>query len=142
MFDATSRTGATPPPAPNALSRIARRRRRRNIWLAASMSLVVLGIAGSALGARLVAQGDERSAHTAFTASAADIASTLSLSLQHEEDLVVSARAFIVGSPQAMRHEFDRWTVSLVAPPATPSSKAAERSCSCLPRGWPPSQPA
>jgi diguanylate cyclase (GGDEF)-like protein len=94
---------------------LAGRRRRRNRWLAGAGLLAVLGVLGSVAAARVVAHGDHQRAHSAFTASAAQVASTLTLAIQHEEDLVVSARAFIVGNPNASQAAFARWTVDVEA---------------------------
>jgi diguanylate cyclase (GGDEF)-like protein len=113
LYDASDRPDA--PPAPTARSRTARRKRRRNIWLTASISLIILGIAGSVVAAQLVAQTDRHQTRTTFTAAAANVAATLTLALQHEEDLVVSARAFIVGNPNATQLAFARWTLSVEA---------------------------
>jgi hypothetical protein len=37
------------------------------------------------------------------------MASTLKLAIQHEEDLVISASAFVTGNPNASPADFDRW---------------------------------
>jgi len=92
-----------------------RRVRRRNIWIAVTALLMAVGIAGSALAAHVVAQADRQESRSAFTASAASIAATLTLALQHEEDLVVSARAFIVGSPNAPQALFRQWATAVDA---------------------------
>ena len=47
--------------------------------------------------------------------SAAGIASTLNLAIQHEQDLAVSAGAFVVGNPDATQAEFAQWTDSVRA---------------------------
>jgi diguanylate cyclase (GGDEF)-like protein len=72
--------------------------------------LVVAGIAGSMLSARVLARNDREKTHSAFTSSAAEVASRLRLAVQHEEDLVVGARAFIVGNPIVSQSAFLRWT--------------------------------
>ncbi|HYM55337.1 MAG TPA: sensor domain-containing diguanylate cyclase [Solirubrobacteraceae bacterium] len=87
-----------------------RRRRRRDGWVAVAALLVAAGIAASVLGARVLAHNDREKAHSAFTSSAAEVASRLRLAIQHEEDLVVGARAFIVGNPNASQTAFLRWT--------------------------------
>jgi signal transduction histidine kinase len=78
-------------------------------WVAGAVLLVVLGIAGSAYAARVVVRSDERRSDRAFAASSADVASTLKLAIRHEEDLVVSASAFIVTHPNISSETFDAW---------------------------------
>jgi diguanylate cyclase (GGDEF)-like protein len=97
------------------LSRAARRRRRRDIWVAMAAFLLLAGVVGSLLGARSVAGSDRQRSHQAFISSSAEVASTLRLAIQHEEDLVVSARAYILGNPSALQTPFLRWTVAVGA---------------------------
>jgi signal transduction histidine kinase len=85
------------------------RRRLWSGWVAGALLVVVLGAAGSVYAARAVARSDERKSQRAFAASAADVASTLKLAMQREEDLVVSTSAFVVSHPQIENHEFNRW---------------------------------
>jgi diguanylate cyclase (GGDEF)-like protein len=93
----------------------ARRGRRRNRWLAAAVLLVVFGSLGSALAAERVAHFDNQRERSTFAKSADEVASTLTLSLQHEEDLVVSARSFITANPNVSEAAFIRWTASVEA---------------------------
>ena len=67
------------------------------------------------LGARAVARSDADQARLAFHLASAEIASTLKLAIQHEEDLVVSASAFVTGNPNASAADFDRWAESVHA---------------------------
>jgi len=77
--------------------------------------LVLAGVLGSVLGARAVARSNAEQARLAFHLSTAEIASTLKLALQHEEDLVVSASGFVTGNPNASAGDFDRWAESVHA---------------------------
>jgi diguanylate cyclase (GGDEF)-like protein len=77
--------------------------------------IVLAGVAGSVFSAHLLAQNDRREARSAFTTAAANVASTLTLAIQHEEDLVVSARAFISANPHASQAAFIRWTTVVEA---------------------------
>jgi len=79
------------------------------IWVATATVLVVSGIVVSALSARVAAQNDRQKARATFTASAAEVASKLVLIIEHEEDLVVGARAFIADNPNASQAAFLRW---------------------------------
>ena len=80
-----------------------------NGWLAATLLIVVLGTSGSYLAARAVARGDARRSQKAFAASAADVGSTLKVSIAREEDLVVSTRAFLGTNPRITNAGFKRW---------------------------------
>ncbi len=54
-------------------------------------------------------------AQLSFHLASAEIASTLKLAIQHEEDLVVSASAFVISNPNASPADFDRWAESVHA---------------------------
>jgi signal transduction histidine kinase len=78
-------------------------------WALVVALVVVLGCVGSVFAARAVARGDERKSQRAFAASSADVASTLKLAIEHENDLVVSASAFIITNPTVSNAVFNRW---------------------------------
>jgi diguanylate cyclase (GGDEF)-like protein len=84
-------------------------RGRGSIWGAVAALFVAAAAAGSLLGANAKAHSDASKARLAFHLSSAEIASTLQLAIQHEEDLVVNASAFILGNPHASAAGFDRW---------------------------------
>ncbi len=88
---------------------------RKSTWVAATVLLVLAGVLGSVLGAREVARSNAEHARLAFHLSSAEIASTLKLALQHEEDLVVSASGFVAGNPSASAGAFDSWAESVHA---------------------------
>ncbi len=90
-------------------------RDRTSIWAAATALLVIAGIVASVLGAKAVARSDADKARLSFHLASAEIASTLKLAIQHEEDLVVSASAFVTGKPYASAAEFDVWAESVHA---------------------------
>lgn len=81
----------------------------RTAWAAIAMLCFVGGTAGSLLGARAIAHTHAKEARQAFRLASADVASTLKLAIQHEEDLVTSASTFFAANPQATAAEFDRW---------------------------------
>jgi len=85
------------------------------IWAAATALLVIAGIVASVLGAKAVARSDADKARLGFHLASAEIASTLKLAIEHEEDLVVSASAFVTGRPNASAGEFDTWAESVHA---------------------------
>jgi diguanylate cyclase (GGDEF)-like protein len=91
------------------------RRRRRYGWIAAASLMVVAGVVASDVAAHVVSGNDRQSDRQAFTSASVEIASTLRLALQHEEDLVLSARGFIVGNPSSSQGAFQRWTTAVDA---------------------------
>jgi diguanylate cyclase (GGDEF)-like protein len=100
------------------VDRVTKRRamqRRRDTWALAAALLILAGVIGSVLGARAVAQSNADRGRLAFHLASAEIASTLRLAIQHEEDLVVSASAFVSGNPHASAADFDRWAESVHA---------------------------
>ena len=77
--------------------------------------LVLGGIGGSLLGARAVAHTDADRARLGFHLSSEEIASTLKLAIQHEEDLVLTASAFVAWNKDVTPTQFDRWAESVHA---------------------------
>ena len=77
--------------------------------------LAVAGTFGSVLGARSVAGGDAEKARLAFHLTSEEIASTLSLAIKHEEDLVVSTSAFVSTNGDMSPTGFDKWAESVRA---------------------------
>jgi diguanylate cyclase (GGDEF)-like protein len=88
---------------------------RKSIWAAAAALLVLAVALGSVLGARTVARSDADKGRLAFHLASAEIASTLKLAIQHEEDLVIDASAFVTGNPNASPAAFDGWAESVHA---------------------------
>jgi len=82
---------------------------------AIAVLLVLAGTVASVLGAKSLAHSDADKERLAFHLSSAEIASTLKLAIQHEEDLVVTASAFVTGNPRASAADFDRWAESVSA---------------------------
>jgi diguanylate cyclase (GGDEF)-like protein len=77
--------------------------------------LLVIGTAASFFGARAVARSDNQKSRQVLATNAADIASTLELTIQHEQDLAVAAGAFVVGNPDATQAQFVGWSNSVHA---------------------------
>ncbi len=98
--------------SPNIPARV---RARRSLWIAASCTLALVGTVAALLGARAVRRTDSDKQRLASHLAAADITSTLNLAIQHEEDLVVNASAFVTGSPNLTPLRFDRWLQSVNA---------------------------
>jgi diguanylate cyclase (GGDEF)-like protein len=77
--------------------------------MAVAALVLIAGSVGSAVAASSVATRDADRARVAFATSAAHVASTLQLAIQHEEDLVYSAAGFVSGNPTATKADFARW---------------------------------
>jgi diguanylate cyclase (GGDEF)-like protein len=88
---------------------------RKSVWGVVSALLVFAGTIASVLAAQAVARSDADKARLAFHLTSAEMASTLKLAIQHEEDLVISASAFVTGNPNASPADFDRWAESVRA---------------------------
>jgi diguanylate cyclase (GGDEF)-like protein len=86
-----------------------------HLWEAAGALLIVGGSVVSVFAAIGVAHGAATSSRKAFVASSNEISSTLQLAIQHEQDLIVSAGAFIVGSPHASNGQLQKWATSVQA---------------------------
>lgn len=82
---------------------------RKEAWAAIAALCVVVGTVASVLGAHAVAHTDAGKAREAFPRTSADIASTLKLAIQREEELGVSASTFFAGDPTASAAEFNIW---------------------------------
>ena len=88
---------------------------RTSTLAALTALLVAVGVLASVLGARAVARSDAEQGRLAFHLTSTEIASSLYLSIEHEEDLVISASAFVRGNPSASAADFDRWAESVRA---------------------------
>jgi diguanylate cyclase (GGDEF)-like protein len=87
----------------------------QHTWAFLGALLVVTGTVGSTIAASTDAHfGAERS-RAAFVASSADMAAVLGLALQHEQDLVVDAEAFVLGQPYPVESGFLSWAATVSA---------------------------
>jgi len=96
----------------SAATRIASWGQRRGAWAVVAGVLLVLGIAGAMVAAGIVARTAEASSQRQLRSGAAEIASTLQLAIQHEQDLITSASAFVIGNPGASNAQFVAWAQS------------------------------
>ena len=88
---------------------------QRRVWFGLAAVVLVIGAFGSFLGAREAARNDSERSRHAFLTSSADIASTLRLAILHEQDLAVSAAAFVIDNPTASPSQFQQWTNAVQA---------------------------
>ena len=71
-----------------------------------------MGILGSVLGARAIARIQTQKSHQAFVNSSEQVAATLKLAIEREQDLGVNAGAFIIGNPSASELQFQGWVAN------------------------------
>jgi diguanylate cyclase (GGDEF)-like protein len=82
---------------------------RRSFWIAISVGVLAIGCLGAFLGANNLSRSDVQNAHQSLETSTAEISATLNLAIQHEQDLAISAGAFIIENPNASESSFIRW---------------------------------
>ena len=74
--------------------------------------LVTAGVAGSVVGARVVADGHAAQSRQSLTSAAAQVASGLGLAIQRESDLTMSERALVARDPGVTQAGFVNWVAS------------------------------
>jgi diguanylate cyclase (GGDEF)-like protein len=82
---------------------------RRSFWIAIAVVVVAIGTLGSYLGAGNLSHADVQQAQANLQTSSEEIASALNLAIEHEQDLAISAGAYIVENPNASESSFLRW---------------------------------
>ena len=82
----------------------------RRYWLALAVLLIVAGSAGSVFGVSVFSRLHARESRQAFEASAHAISSVLTLSIQRQQDLAISAGALFSDNPNVTQTEFLQWT--------------------------------
>jgi signal transduction histidine kinase/CheY-like chemotaxis protein len=85
---------------------------RRQVWLVVAALAVAIGTTASALGAEAVGRNDGQTSRQASTTAAVEIAATLQLAIQREQDLAVDTGAFVIGNPNASQAQFQQWASS------------------------------
>jgi diguanylate cyclase (GGDEF)-like protein len=88
-------------------------RGRKSVWAVITALLVLATTVVAVLVAREVARSEAGKARLTFHLASAEIASTLRLAIQREEDLVVNASAFVARNPSASAADFDGWAESV-----------------------------
>ena len=84
---------------------------RRSVvtWAIVAIALALAGIVVALLAASAVAANDEHRSRQQFETTSADVASTISLDLRHEQDLVVNASAFALLNPGVTTSQLRNW---------------------------------
>jgi diguanylate cyclase (GGDEF)-like protein len=83
------------------------------LWTCIAAGIVILGSASAFVGANAIVRSSNERSHKAFITSSFQIASTLKLDLQHEQDLIDSTQSFLIGNPAATQAQFLKWTNEL-----------------------------
>jgi hypothetical protein len=91
------------------------RPKRFRVWVLMAVLLAGGGAVGTVLDAHSVARADAQKSRQAFRLASAQISSTLRLALQHEQDLVISAAAFVLENPSASSAKFTSWVSAVQA---------------------------
>jgi diguanylate cyclase (GGDEF)-like protein len=81
----------------------------RSFWIVIAVGVVAIGTLGSYFGSSHLAQDDVQRAHQNLQTANTEIASALTLAIQHEQDLAISAGAFSIENPSASESSFIRW---------------------------------
>ncbi len=130
MFKSTIRVDAWPTDLPGMGSVAPRRvrlavrprppleghwRRDRRLWAAIALLLVIGGLIASLLGARVLSADASAKAASASRSSADQVAGSLKLGIQREQDLVVNAAAYMAANPESSQAQFLNWSTSVDA---------------------------
>ncbi len=84
----------------------------RELWLIPAVLTVLLGSGLAVFGAQALARAGDQRAHQTFVTSAGEIAATLELAIEREQDLGVNASSFVLDNPSATEATFQQWTAS------------------------------
>jgi diguanylate cyclase (GGDEF)-like protein len=80
-----------------------------------ALLLVAMGTAAAVFGASSVSHSEAQKDRDAFHFASAEVASTLKLAIQREEDLIVNSSAFVSSTGNVTPRRFDRWVESIKA---------------------------
>jgi diguanylate cyclase (GGDEF)-like protein len=87
--------------------------RQRLLWVAAAALMAAIGSAGAVALAAVQSGHHTDTMRQALTHSSMDVAASLKLALQRDQDLLVSAAAFVAGGEKVTNAEFHRWFASI-----------------------------
>jgi diguanylate cyclase (GGDEF)-like protein len=85
---------------------------RHSAWALWAAAVVAIGITGSVLSSAVVVHNDLQKARQASATAAIEIAATLRLAIEREQDLAVNTGAFVANDPNASEAQFQRWASS------------------------------
>src|SRR5665213_789767 len=78
-------------------------------WVAVAALVAMIGVAGSVLGSQAAAKSAASQSRQIATTSSLEIAANLTLAIQREQDLAVSAATFLTANPNATMAQFRQW---------------------------------
>ncbi|HZC51182.1 MAG TPA: EAL domain-containing protein [Mycobacterium sp.] len=90
-------------------------RRRLRMWRVVATLVAFVGWMAGIWSAAAVAHGDAARAERAFASSSDQVVGSLSLAIQHEDDLIVSTGAAVVSNPGMSNAAFAGWVDSVRA---------------------------
>jgi diguanylate cyclase (GGDEF)-like protein len=79
------------------------------MWVALTIGVVVLGSLGSYFGSSNAANSDAARSRQSLKTTSIEVASALNLAIRHEQDLTVSAGAYLIENPNASETAFIKW---------------------------------
>jgi diguanylate cyclase (GGDEF)-like protein len=80
------------------------------VWVVIAALVVVLGSLSAIIGANAVDDAQSARIHKSFLTSSVEIAATLKLEIQGQQDLISSVHSFLVGDPNASQTQFTAWS--------------------------------
>ncbi len=91
--------------------------RRNHVWVAIVLAslLLVCGVVGSVAAARSVANRNAERSQDTLELSSIEVAATLRLAIQRQQDLAVSATGFFLGTPYPTNDQFLAWAETVQA---------------------------
>ena len=85
------------------------RTKQYRTWTVIAALLVISGSMGSLFGANLYARSADQKTHKAFLTASTEIAASLKLSIQRQQDLISSTESYLIGNPNANQAQFVKW---------------------------------
>jgi diguanylate cyclase (GGDEF)-like protein len=90
--------------------RTRKRTKPLKFWVILSVLFVLAGSVGSVIGGLAVANNATQNSQKVFQTSSDQVAATLKLSIQREQDLIESTESFLIGNPHATQAQFTQWS--------------------------------
>ena len=82
---------------------------RHGLWLGVALLLLAVGVTSSVLVARSIARSNDNQDRQRFNATSEQVASTLRLAIQRQQDLVNNATSLVHAAPTMSNADFVRW---------------------------------
>jgi diguanylate cyclase (GGDEF)-like protein len=86
------------------------RARPLRFWVVLAALFLLVGSLASLVGALAVSNTAAQRSQKGFLTSSVEVAATLKLSIQHEQDLIESTESFLIGNPHATQAQFTQWS--------------------------------